>query len=105
MTAQRGYGASGYNKSGGEISFSSRYTLQTSRNGLISKANLSQLQRLDKFGGVAGENMVEITSPCKVIHGTATVLDAGRKGSHSEIVKTSTMTMSWDQNDPRHELV
>lgn len=104
MTAvHRGYDGNGYNKSGGEISVSSRYTQPQSRKGLVSSANISQSRRLDEFGSAAGETMVEITSPCEVHHGPMTVLDAGNQGSYSNIVKTTTMTTSWDREEPLHE--
>lgn len=104
-TEDGGYVFSRSNKTGGESFFSSRFTQPSSRNGLFSSANLSQLQRLDKFGGTAGETVVEITSPRKLNHGTATILNAGKKKSHSDIVKTTTMTTRWDRNDAWQEPV
>lgn len=103
--AHRGYGSNGYNKSGGESSFSSRYTQQQSKKVLISSANISQSRRLGEFGGAAGQTMVEITSPCEVHHDSNTVLNAGSQGSHSNIVKTTTMTTSWNRDEPLHAAV
>lgn len=96
---------SGYSRSGGETSSSSRHTQQQSSKELVSIANKSQPRRLNEFGSAAGDTMVEITSPCGINHDTITVSDVGNQGRPTNIIKTTTMTTSWDRDESRQAAV